>query len=132
MPTPDDDQPQAMPNDGPHAWSTLEAPADPAVARAARADEFADPLPVGSAAPAPSAKASRRSFFKVMGLSATAAAACSRAPEQKILPFTYKPDEMIPGLSLWYATACGGCAAGCGLLVKTRDGRPIKIEGNAS
>jgi Fe-S-cluster-containing dehydrogenase component len=78
----------------------------------------------------PSNQSTRRDFFKVMGLSTTALAACQRAPAQKILPFTYKPDEVTPGLSLWYATACGGCAAGCGLLVKTRDGRPIKIEGN--
>jgi molybdopterin-containing oxidoreductase family iron-sulfur binding subunit len=74
---------------------------------------------------------SRRDFFKVMGLSATAAmAACRRAPEQRIFPYTRKPDEVIPGVALWYASACGGCAARCGLLVKTRDGRPIKIEGN--
>jgi molybdopterin-containing oxidoreductase family iron-sulfur binding subunit len=74
---------------------------------------------------------SRRDFFKVMGLSATAAmAACQRAPVQKIFPYTRRPDEAIPGVPLWYASACGACAARCGLLVKTRDGRPIKIEGN--
>ena len=38
---------------------------------------------------------------------------------------------MTPGVANCYATTCGGCAAGCSLLVKTRDGRPIKIEGNA-
>ena len=45
---------------------------------------------------------SRRDFFKVMGLSATAAmAACRRAPEQRIFPYTRKPDEVIPGVALW-------------------------------
>jgi len=111
----------------PRWWRTLEERTDPQGVAARHADEFADELPLGELGTA----TSRRSFFKVMGLSATAAmAACQRAPRQKILPFTTKPDEVTPGLALWYATACGGCAAGCGLLVKTRDGRPIKIEGN--
>ncbi len=99
----------------------------------ARADELPDGAPIAIGMAAAGGPGSRRDFFKVMGLSATAAmAACSRPPEQKILPFTTKPDELIPGVASWYATACGGCAAGCGLLVKTRDGRPIKVEGNAS
>jgi molybdopterin-containing oxidoreductase family iron-sulfur binding subunit len=101
----------------------------------AAADEFAEELPIeiglpGGARVRPD-ESSRRDFFKVMGLSATAAmAACRRAPEQKIYPFTRKPDELTPGAPLWYATACGACPARCGLLVKARDGRPIKIEGN--
>src|SRR3569623_2940523 len=99
---------------------------------ATRGDEFPDgpPLAIGMGPPAAE---TRRDFFKLMGLPATAAmAACRRAPEQKILPFTTKPDELIPGVASWYATACGGCDAHCGLLVKTRDGRPIKVEGNPS
>jgi len=114
-------------NTPPRWWRTLEERADPAAQAARHADEFAEELPLAEAA----AGTTRRSFFKVMGLSATAAmAACQRAPRQKILPFTTQPDGVTPGLALWYASACGGCAAGCGLLVKTRDGRPIKIEGN--
>src|SRR6188768_1326296 len=95
-------------------WQTLDETAAPAVAPEQDANEgIAEALAASSSEPA-----SRRDFFKVMGLSTTAAlAACQRAPSQKILPFTYKPDEVTPGLSLWYATRCGGCAAGCGLLV---------------
>src|ERR1019366_3311376 len=37
---------------------------------------------------------------------------------------------LIPGRSYDYASTCGGCSAGCGLLVRNRDGRPIKLEGN--
>src|SRR5215813_9207618 len=47
------------------------------------------------------------------------------------MPFVSEPEELVPGVANFYATTCGGCAASCGLLVKTRDGRPIKIEGNA-
>ena len=36
----------------------------------------------------------------------------------------------MPGVASTYATTCGGCPSACGLLVKQRDGRPIKIEGN--
>jgi len=118
---------KTMTNPPPRWWRTLEERTDPQGVAAREADEFAEELPLGEVGTG----TSRRSFFKVMGLSATAAmAACQRAPRQKILPFTTKPDEVTPGVALWYATACGGCAAGCGLLVKTRDGRPIKIEGN--
>jgi molybdopterin-containing oxidoreductase family iron-sulfur binding subunit len=130
-PRPPGDPPAA----GPRWWRTLEEQASTEAARAAgagehdRGDDHLKALEIAGTDDG----ASRRDFFKVMGLSATAAmAACQRAPEQKILPFTYKPDEITPGLALWYASACGGCAARCGLLVKTRDGRPIKIEGNPS
>src|SRR3990170_2783033 len=73
----------------------------------------------------------RRDFFKMMGLSASAAAmACGRAPVNKIIPFLVQPEEITPGVPVWYASTCGACPAACGLLVKTRDGRPIKVEGN--
>jgi Fe-S-cluster-containing dehydrogenase component len=76
---------------------------------------------------------SRRDFLTLAGFTLTAAAlsSCSRGREMKAIPFLNKPEELTPGVANWYATTCGGCAAGCGLLVKTRDGRPIKIEGNS-
>jgi molybdopterin-containing oxidoreductase family iron-sulfur binding subunit len=57
-------------------------------------------------------------------------AGCSRGAVEKAIPFLVKPEEVTPGMSTWYASSCGGCSAGCGILVKCRDGRPIKIEGN--
>src|SRR5207244_9937609 len=122
-------------------WQSLDqlaAAGTPAAARACTASagaEFAEELPIQIGLPGgprvASDAGSRRDFFKVMGLSATAAmAACRRAPEQNIYPYTRKPDGITPGVATWYATACGACAARCGLLVKTRDGRPIKVEGN--
>jgi Fe-S-cluster-containing dehydrogenase component/anaerobic selenocysteine-containing dehydrogenase len=75
---------------------------------------------------------SRRDFLKLMGftLSAATLASCTKIPERRAIPLVSQPEELVPGVPAFYATTCAGCAAGCGLLVKTRDGRPIKIEGN--
>jgi len=73
----------------------------------------------------------RRDFLKLAGFSfaGTVLAGCSKAPVEKAIPFLIKPEEVTPGLAYWYATTCGGCSAGCGVLTKNRDGRPIKLEG---
>src|SRR5262245_51472593 len=73
--------------------------------------------------------ASRRDFLTLMGFT-LGAAACSRAAPQHAIPFVTAPEEPTPGVPAWYASTCGGCSASCSVLVKTRDGRPIKIEGN--
>jgi Fe-S-cluster-containing dehydrogenase component/anaerobic selenocysteine-containing dehydrogenase len=90
--------------------------------------------PVGAAAMelVTTASTSRRDFLAQMGFSLTAAtlAACSRAPVEQAIPLLNQPEELTPGVPNWYATTCGGCTAACALVVKTRDGRPIKIEGN--
>ena len=73
----------------------------------------------------------RRDFLKLMGASIfMATMACSRKPVEKIIPYVNKPEDLTPGVANWYASTCGGCAASCGVLVKTREGRPIKLEGN--
>jgi molybdopterin-containing oxidoreductase family iron-sulfur binding subunit len=90
-------------------------------------------FPGGLPAPGDSggSDATRRDFLSLMGFSVTAAtmAAC-RAPTQHALPLPVGTDQLIPGVPAFYATTCGGCASSCGLLVRQRDGRPIKIEGN--
>ncbi len=75
----------------------------------------------------------RRDFMKVVGATFAAASvsACARLPERYARPYVQKPEETTPGRANWYATACRTCSSGCGLLVKSRDGRPIKVEGNA-
>ncbi|MFN7960964.1 MAG: 4Fe-4S dicluster domain-containing protein [Thermoanaerobaculia bacterium] len=73
----------------------------------------------------------RRDFLKAMGFSlAAASAAGCRIPERRALPLAAQPEGFLAGAENWYATTCGGCSTGCGLTVKVRDGRPIKIEGN--
>jgi len=74
---------------------------------------------------------SRRTFLEAIGYTTAAIALTScAAPEQKVIPYLKQPPELTPGVASWYASTCGGCSAGCGVLVKVRDGRPIKIEGN--
>jgi MoCo/4Fe-4S cofactor protein with predicted Tat translocation signal len=89
-------------------------------------DEFHEPLDH------PAEQFSRRSFLKAAGFTATVAAVagCSRAPVEKAIPYLIQPEEVVPGVSYFYATTCGGCSAACGVLAKNRDGRPIKLEGN--
>ncbi len=73
----------------------------------------------------------RRNFLKATGFSMAAfLASCSRAPVEKAIPFLIQPEEVIPGKAYWYASTSHSCPSGCGVLVKNRDGRPIKIEGN--
>jgi Fe-S-cluster-containing dehydrogenase component/anaerobic selenocysteine-containing dehydrogenase len=74
----------------------------------------------------------RRDFLKAAGFTVGMAVAtgCSRAPLQKAVPFLSQPEGIVPGRSLYYASTCAGCSAGCGILAKVRDGRPIKLEGN--
>ncbi len=75
---------------------------------------------------------SRRNFVKVMGASLALAglSGCVIQPPEKIVPYVNPPDDMLPGRPMFYATAMtlGGIATG--LLGKSFDGRPIKVEGN--
>jgi molybdopterin-containing oxidoreductase family iron-sulfur binding subunit len=48
----------------------------------------------------------------------------------KLIPFVSPPEQLVPGVSTWYATSCRECPAGCGLLARNREGRVIKVEGN--
>ena len=74
----------------------------------------------------------RRDFLKFFGysVSAVALAACQKAPVKYAIPYIVKPQNITPGNAEYYASTCGGCNAGCGMIVKTREGRPIKVDGN--
>ena len=75
----------------------------------------------------------RRDFLSVLGASFAALGlpGCRfRAPQEKIIPYLDQPVEIVPGVANWYASTCAGCTTSCGILVKNREGRPIKIEGN--
>ncbi|MEK2645115.1 TAT-variant-translocated molybdopterin oxidoreductase [Bdellovibrio sp. BCCA] len=73
----------------------------------------------------------RREFLKLMGASiALASAGCIRRPVQKIVPYNKQPEEVTLGVANYYSSAYFEGSEGLGVLVKTREGRPIKIEAN--
>ena len=74
----------------------------------------------------------RRKFLKVLGGAgpAAAVAACAPAPPETIIPLVVPPDDVVPGVATWYSSVCGECPNGCGVRVRTREGRAVKIEGN--
>jgi molybdopterin-containing oxidoreductase family iron-sulfur binding subunit len=76
------------------------------------------------------AELDRRDFLKMVGLSAGAAATAGCEPAEKLIPYVIQPEEITPGIAVVYASTCQECPAACGLHVKTREGRPIKLEGN--
>jgi len=111
----------------PSHWKTIEERRDGSQPRG----EFPGGLPAIGSDRDSDNDTTRRDFLSLMGFGAAAVsvAAC-RAPEQKAIPIAVATDDMIPGVPNFYATTCGGCASACSLVVKQRDGRPIKIEGN--
>jgi molybdopterin-containing oxidoreductase family iron-sulfur binding subunit len=75
---------------------------------------------------------SRRRFIALLTAStAFAATACTDYRDKgEIIPYNKRPEEIKPGKANYYASTCNGCSQSCGILVKTREGRPIKIDGN--
>ncbi|MCI0491838.1 MAG: 4Fe-4S dicluster domain-containing protein [Planctomycetes bacterium] len=73
----------------------------------------------------------RRDFLEAAGfaLSLATLSGCDRAPVQYALPLANQPEGVRPARMRYFASTCGGCAAGCGLLAGVRDGRPLKMEG---
>src|ERR1035437_6167315 len=73
----------------------------------------------------------RRDFLKFLGFSVTAAslAACE-TPVNKVIPYVIKPEEITPGVANWYASTYFDGHDYASIIVKTREGRPVKIEGN--
>src|SRR5688572_21381760 len=84
-----------------------------------QASEFTDP-------------AGRRDFLKLMGASLALAgvSACTRQPEEMIVPYVRQPEVIVPGRPLFYATAMPQGGFGHPLLAENHMGRPTKLEGN--
>jgi len=74
---------------------------------------------------------SRRNFLKILGASsAVGAAGCADNVTETIFPNVKGDTETIPGVAAWFRSTCDECSSGCGIEVRTRDGRAVKIEGN--
>jgi molybdopterin-containing oxidoreductase family iron-sulfur binding subunit len=96
--------------------------------------EFTDYVPVDeflSNAEEDSSETSRRDFLKVLGFSVTAAtlAACE-APVTKSIPFLNKPEEITPGVADYYSSTFFDGYDMASVRIKTREGRPIFVQGN--
>ncbi|MPQ45721.1 4Fe-4S dicluster domain-containing protein [Marinifilum sp. N1E240] len=81
---------------------------------------------------ADSKKSNRRDFLKLCGYSlaiSTVVASCENSV-QKAIPYLIKPEEVTPGKANYYASTFAKGSEYCSILIKTREGRPIKIEGN--
>src|SRR6185369_6474108 len=74
----------------------------------------------------------RREFIILSGIGATSASLLSACghPEEKLIPAFIPDEEYVPGIDYWKASTCGMCPAGCGIVVRTREHKANKIEGN--
>ncbi|MGC8857812.1 MAG: TAT-variant-translocated molybdopterin oxidoreductase [Ignavibacteria bacterium] len=97
----------------------------------AKANEFIDEsLPENEIMPAN--LVSRRKFLALLSASAAfVATGCSDYRDKgKLVPYNKQPEEITLGIANYYASTCTACSNYCGILIKTREGRPIKVDGN--
>ena len=78
---------------------------------------------------------SRRDFLKLAGFTFAVSTGLGDAQGllaegNEAIPYLNQPEDIVAGQPYFYRSTCAGCTAGCGLTVKARDGRPIKLEGN--
>ena len=97
-------------------------------------DEFYEPLPIDELINKKAEDITvtpRRDFLKFLGFSVAAAslAACE-APVRKTIPYVIRPEQITPGIANYYASTYFDGYDYASLVVKTREGRPIKVEGN--
>ena len=109
---------------------------DPEFVKQAQAEFVEEPTLVeqlGNEQVAENVGGNRRDFLKFLGFglgAATVAAGCD-IPVKRAIPYVVKPDQIVPGVATYYASTFVNGGDYCPVLVKTREGRPIKIEGNA-
>ncbi|HEY2904803.1 MAG TPA: TAT-variant-translocated molybdopterin oxidoreductase, partial [Vicinamibacterales bacterium] len=115
-----------LPTPNAHFWRTLEEQAGSPEFQERLYNEFPSQIE------AITDPVARRAFLKLMGASLALAGitACTRQPEEKIVPYVRQPEETIPGTPLFYATSMSLGGIATGLLVESHEGRPTKVEGN--
>src|SRR5277367_3282341 len=111
---------------GPLYWKSLEELAETKEFQAFLDDELADRTPNWLEPD------HRRNFLKLAAASLAMAGitACTKQPKEVIVPYVRQPEEFVPGIPLYFATAMQMGGVGTGLVVTSHLGRPTKIEGN--
>ncbi len=105
------------------------------IVEALRQNEFPEEIPVdeflGDKKNLTESSTSRRDFLKYVGFSTAAAsmAACE-GPVRRSIPYVVKPEQIVPGVANYYATTIANGFDFASILIKTREGRPIKVENN--
>ena len=116
-------------------WKSVEELENGSIVETLRNNEFVEEIPtdefLGNNDALSSSSTSRRDFLKYVGFSTAAAtlAACE-GPVHKSIPYVLQPEQIIPGVADYYATSVFDGFDFANLLVKTREGRPIKIDNN--
>jgi len=116
-------------------WQSVEELTDSSMVETLKQNEFSESIPVDGFLEDKQAleesSTSRRDFLKYVGFSTAAAtlAACE-GPVVKSIPYVVQPEQIVPGVANYYATTIADGFDFTNVLVKTREGRPIKIESN--
>ncbi|WP_292947689.1 TAT-variant-translocated molybdopterin oxidoreductase [Olleya sp. UBA1516] len=116
-------------------WKSVEELKDSSIVETLKQNEFVQEIPtdefLGDKGTLEASSTTRRDFLKYVGFSTAAAslAACE-GPVVKSIPYVVQPDRIVPGVANYYATTIANGFDFASVLVKTREGRPIKIENN--
>jgi molybdopterin-containing oxidoreductase family iron-sulfur binding subunit len=112
-------------------WKSLSEYQDEKTSRQMKEKEFIDGVTEGFGLTNLS-PISRKKFLALISAStAFAMAGCSNYKDRgEIVPYSKKPEDVTPGVANFYASTCNSCSQSCGILIKTREGRPIKVDGN--
>jgi molybdopterin-containing oxidoreductase family iron-sulfur binding subunit len=115
--------------------SELELSNDSSIVNNLKNNEFVNELPIDAFESneygIENSSTNRRDFLKYLGFSTAAATLAScEGPVNRSIPYVVQPEQIIPGISNFYATSISDGFDFANVLVKTREGRPIKIEIN--